>query len=112
MHAKLVKRRMVYVFIKTSNMYSMAMDEEVCKNVENHIKLMTSQVESYLPFLKSAFPFSSNLSEACFSLIVGSALSVFIYQYSMRLKVPSSEDFEEFGKLTLKYRDRIEQFFK
>lgn len=88
------------------------MDEDICKSIEDQIKLMTSQVESYIPFIKSAFPFSSNLSEACFSLIVGSALSTFIYQYSMRLKIPSQEDFEEFGKLTTKYRDRIEKFFK
>lgn len=90
----------------------MVLDEEIKKNVENHIKLMVSQTESYLPFLKTAFPFSSNLAEACFSLIVGSALSVFINQYSMRLKIPTNEDFEEFGKLTLKYRDQVEKFFK
>ena len=90
----------------------MAIDEEIQKNVENHIKLMIEQTESYLPFIKIAFPFSKNLSEACFSLIIGNALSVFINQYAMRLKYPTKEDFEDFAHITVKYRDQIDKFFK
>jgi hypothetical protein len=30
----------------------------------------------------------------------------------MRMKYPTAEDFTEFGKITLKYRDQIDQFFK
>lgn len=73
---------------------------------------MIKQTESYLPFIKTAFPYSTNLSDACFSLIAGNALSVFINQYAMRLEFPSIEDFEEFGKITGKYRDQVEKFFK
>lgn len=73
---------------------------------------MIKQTESYLPFIKTAFPYSTNLSDACFSLIAGNALSVFINQYAMRLAFPSIEDFEEFGKITGKYRDQVEKFFK
>lgn len=73
---------------------------------------MIKQTESYLPFIKTAFPYSTNLSDACFSLIAGNALSVFINQYAMRLAFPSIEDFEEFGKITGKYRDQVEKFIK
>jgi hypothetical protein len=30
----------------------------------------------------------------------------------MRMKYPSAEDFAEFGKLTFKYREQIDKFFK
>lgn len=63
---------------------------------------MVRQTESYLPFIKIAFPYSQNLAKSCFSLIVGNALSVFINQYGMRMKYPSASDFEDFGKLTFK----------
>lgn len=90
----------------------MVIQEDVKNYVENHIKFMIKQTESYLPFIKTAFPYSTNLSDACFSLIAGNALSVFINQYAMRLAFPSIEDFEEFGKITGKYRDQVEKFFK
>ena len=89
----------------------MVIQEEIRNYVEDHIKLMIQQTESYLPFIKVAFPYSKNLSEACFSLIAGNALSVFLNQYAMRMKYPSKEDFVEFGKITSKYRDQIEKFF-
>ena len=89
----------------------MAVPDEIMDHVEKHIKLMIQQTESYLPFIKVAFPYSKNLSEACFSLIAGNALSVFLNQYAMRMKYPSKEDFVEFGKITSKYRDQIEKFF-
>jgi len=28
------------------------------------------------------------------------------------MQYPTAEDFEEFGKISLKYRDQIDQFFK
>jgi hypothetical protein len=86
--------------------------KDIQDNVESHIKLMITQIESYLPFIKVAFPYSKNMADACFSLIVGNALSVFINQYAMRLKYPSASDFEDFGKLTLKYRNQVDEFFK
>ena len=79
--------------------------------VEKHIKLMISQTETYLPFIKMAYPYSKNLADGVYSLIVGSALSVFVNQYAMRMKNPTADDFSEFGKITLKYRDQVEQFF-
>lgn len=90
----------------------MAVPEEIMDHVEKHINLMVQQTESYLPFIKVAFPYTKNLADACFSLIVGNALSVFINQFAMRMKFPQQEDFAEFGKLTLKYRDQVEKFFK
>lgn len=84
---------------------------EIQDYVEKHIKLMISQTEIYLPFIKVAFPYSKNLADGVYNLIVGSALSVFVNQYAIRMKYPTSEDFSDFGKLVLKYRDQIEQFF-
>jgi len=90
----------------------MVIQEDIQDYVENHIKFMIKQTESYLPFIKTAFPYSTNLADACFSLIAGNALSVFINQYAMRLQFPSVEDFEEFGKITAKYRNQVDKFFK
>lgn len=90
----------------------MTIQKDVQDNVEKHIKLMISQIESYLPFIKIAFPFSQNLADSCFSLIVGSALSVFLNQYAMRMKSPSASDFEDFGRIVSKYRTQVDQFFK
>ncbi len=90
----------------------MVIQKDIQDYVEKHIKIMISQTESYLPFIKIAFPYSKNLADSCFSLIVGSALSVFINQYAMRMKYPSASDFEDFGKLTFKYRHQVDKFFK
>ncbi len=90
----------------------MVIQKEIQESVESHIKLMVTQIESYLPFIKISFPFSKNMADACFSLIVGNALSVFINQYTLRMKFPSATDFEDFGKLTLKYRNQVDEFFK
>jgi hypothetical protein len=90
----------------------MAIPSDIEDFVEKHIKLMISQTESYLPFIKVAFPYSSNITDGVYNLIIGSALSVFVNQYAMRMKSPSVEDFSEFGKIALKYRDQIDQFFK
>ena len=90
----------------------MVVPDEIMDHVEKHIKLMVQQTESYLPFIKTAFPYTNNLADSCFSLIVGNALSVFINQYAMRLKFPQESDFKEFGKLTFKYRNQVDKFFK
>ena len=90
----------------------MAIPADVEEYVEKHIKLMISQTETYLPFIKVAFPYSNNLADGVYNLIMGSALSVFVNQYAMRMKYPTSDDFADFGKVALKYRDQIDQFFK
>ncbi|NIT99969.1 MAG: hypothetical protein GWN01_03185 [Nitrosopumilaceae archaeon] len=90
----------------------MAVPTDIQEHVEKHIKLMVSQTESYLPFLKVAYPYSKNLADACYSLIVGSALTVFMNQYAMRMRYPKEEEFSEFGKMVAKYREQIDQFFK
>ena len=90
----------------------MVIEKDIQDYVEKHIKLMITQTESYIPFIKIAFPFSQNLADSCFSLIVGNALSVFINQYAMRMKYPSASDFEDFGRLVSKYRSQVDKFFK
>ncbi len=89
----------------------MAIPEEIIEFVEKHIKLMISQTETYLPFIKVAFPYSKNVADGVYNLIIGSALSIFINQYTMRMKYPTAEDFSDFGKIALKYRDQVDQFF-
>ena len=90
----------------------MAIPEDIEKHVEEHIKLMISQTESYLPFIKVAFPYSNNIADCVNNLIVGGALSIFINQYAMKMKYPTADDFTDFGKITLKFRDQVDQFFK
>ncbi len=90
----------------------MAIPADIEEYVEKHIKLMISQTETYLPFIKVAFPYSNNVADGVYNLIMGSALSVFVNQYAMRMKYPTAEDFADFGKVALRYRDQIDQFFK
>ena len=90
----------------------MAIPEDIEKHVEAHIKLMISQTETYLPFIKVAFPYSNNIADRVNNLIVGSALSMFINQYAIKMKYPTADDFTDFGKMVLKFRDQVDQFFK
>ena len=90
----------------------MAIPEEVEEFVEKHIKLMISQTETYLPFIRVAFPYSNNIADGVYNLIIGSALSIFINQFAMKMKYPTPDDFADFGKIALKYRDQVDQFFK
>jgi len=90
----------------------MAIPDEVEEIIEKHIQLMISQTETYLPFIKVAFPYSNNVADGVYNLITGSALSMFMNQYTLKMKYPTAEDFTDFGKITLKYRDQIDQFFK
>ncbi len=86
--------------------------DDVEEFVEKHIKLMISQTETYLPFIKIVFPYSNNVADSVYNLIIGSALSVFVNQYTIKMKNPTVEDFTDFGKIALKYRDQIDKFFK
>ena len=90
----------------------MTIDAEIEEFVEKHIKLMISQTETYLPFIRVAFPYSNNVADGVYNLIIGSALSVFINQFAMKMKYPTANDFAEFGKIALKYRDQVDKFFK
>lgn len=90
----------------------MTIPHDVQEFVEKHIKLMISQTEIYMPFIKVAFPYSNNVADGVYNLIIGSALSIFVNQFAMRMKYPTAEDFADFGKISLKYRDQIDQFFK
>lgn len=90
----------------------MVIPDDVEEFVEKHIKLMISQTETYLPFIKIVFPYSNNVADSVYNLIIGSALSVFVNQFTMKMKNPTVEDFTDFGKIALKYRDQIDQFFK
>ncbi len=90
----------------------MVIPDDVEEFVEKHIKLMISQTETYLPFIKIVFPYSNNVADSVYNLIIGSALSVFVNQYTMKMKNPTVEDFTDFGKIALKYRDQVDQFFK
>ncbi len=90
----------------------MAIPTDVEEVVEKHIKLMISQTETYLPFIRVAFPYSNNIADGVYNLIIGSALSIFVNQFAMKMKNPTVDDFTEFGKIALKYRDQVDQFFK
>ncbi len=90
----------------------MVIPDDVEEFVEKHIKLMISQTETYLPFIKVVFPYSNNVADSVYNLIIGSALSVFVNQFAIKMKNPTVEDFTDFGKIALKYRDQIDQFFK
>ena len=72
---------------------------------------MIVQTKAYLPFIKLAFPRVKDLSDACFTLIVGNVLTTFVTQYAMRMKSPAKQDFIEFGTITEKYRDQIRTMF-
>ena len=90
----------------------MVIPSDIEEFVDKHIKLMISQTETYLPFIKVVFPYSNNVADSVYNLIIGSALSVFVNQFAIKMKNPTVEDFTDFGKIALKYRDQIDQFFK
>ena len=91
---------------------SLVIQKEIHDTVESQISLLIQQTKTYLPFIKTAFPLSNNLSNACYGLIAGYALSIFLNQYTIRMKYPSHEDFIEFGKIVSKYQDQIDSLFK
>lgn len=89
----------------------MAIPIEIKNFVEHQIEMMISQTQTYLPFIKVAFPSSKNVADATFNLIAGYALSVLMNQYAMRVQSPTKNEFEEFGNIVSKYRERIEKLF-
>ena len=89
----------------------MAIPAEIKQIIEKQIELMIDQTKAYLPFIKLAFPKVKDLSDACFTLIVGTVLPTFVTQYAMRMKSPTEQDFTEFGIITEKYRDQIRKMF-
>lgn len=89
----------------------MAIPAEIKQILEKQIELMIDQTKAYLPFIKLAFPRVKDLSDACFTLIVGTVLPTFVTQYAMRMKSPNEQDFVEFGTITEKYRGKIKEMF-
>lgn len=89
----------------------MAVPAEIKQIMEKQIELMIDQTKAYLPFVKLAFPRVKDLSDACFTLIVGNVLPTFITQYAMRMKSPTEQDFVEFVTITEKYKDQIRKMF-
>lgn len=87
------------------------MQKEIYDFMKNHMDLLIGQAKSYLPFVKNAFP-NTNLSDACFNLIVSNAFYVFLSQYAMRIQSPSEQDFAEFGNLVSQYRAKVDEMFK
>lgn len=89
----------------------MAVPAEIKQIMEKQIELMIDQTKAYMPFIKLAFPRVKDLSDACFTLIVGNVLPTFITQYAMRMKSPTEQDFAEFVTITEKYKDQIRKMF-
>lgn len=90
----------------------MTIQPEIKEIIENQMDLMIKQANAYLPFVKIAFPKTMDLSDACYNLIVGNVLSVFITQCAMRMKYPTSQNFAEFSAITEKYKEKIREMFK
>jgi hypothetical protein len=90
----------------------MAIPKDIKDLLEEQMTLMIFQCKVFLPFVEYAFPYSKNPNDAYYNLIAGSAVLFFVNQYAMRLMFPSPEDFTEFGKITLKYREQINQLIK
>ena len=90
----------------------MPIPDDIQEYVEKNINLMISQTETYLPIIKIVFPYSKNVADGIYNLIIGSAISIFINQYAVRMKYPTADDFSELAKISYKYRDKIDQFFK
>ncbi|HSF28419.1 MAG TPA: hypothetical protein VLA53_05310 [Nitrosopumilaceae archaeon] len=89
----------------------MAIPAEIKQIIEKQIELMIDQTKAYLPFIKLAFPRVKDLSDACFTLIIGTVLPTFVTQFAMRMKSPTEQDFAEFGTIAEKYRSKIKEMF-
>ena len=90
----------------------MAKQPEIKDAIEKNMELMLTQTKSYLPFLRVAFPGTKDLSEMCYNLMVGNALTTFLSQYALRMKSPDEGDFAEFGLIVEKYRNKVREVFK
>ena len=90
----------------------MVIQPEISDAIDRNMQLMLTQTKSYLPFLRIAFPGVKDLSEMCYNLMVGNALTTFLTQYALRMKSPDENDFAEFGLLVEKYRSKVKEVFK
>ncbi len=89
----------------------MTLQPEVKEIIERNMDLMLKQTKAYLPFLRIAFPKTSNLPEMCYNLMIGNALATFLSQYTLRMQSPSEKDFAEFGVIVEQYRDKVKELF-
>ena len=89
----------------------MAIPLEITKIIENQMELMIKQAQTYVPFIKSAFPGVTDLSEMCFNMILGTVFVTFVTQYAMKMQYPNEQDFIELGTITQKYREKIKVLF-
>lgn len=89
----------------------MTLQPEIKDAIERNMELMLTQTKSYLPFLRVAFPGVKDLSEMCYNLMVGNALTTFLSQYALRMKSPGEGDFAEFGAIVEKYRSKVKEMF-
>jgi hypothetical protein len=89
----------------------MTIQPEIKETIERNMDLMLTQTKSYLPFLRVAFPRTKNLSEMCYNLVVGNAMTTFLSQYALRMQSPSESDFAEFGTIVEKYRNKVKEMF-
>ncbi|MGD8300719.1 MAG: hypothetical protein PVG43_07830 [Nitrosopumilaceae archaeon] len=90
----------------------MPIPKDIQDLLEEQINLMISHCKVFLPFIKGAFPYSKNPTDACYNLIVGSAVLILVNQYALRMMHPTAEDFAEFGKIASKYKEQIDKFIK
>jgi len=86
------------------------MQKEIEDAMRGHLDLLIQQARAYQPFVKAAFP-NANVADACFNLVAGNAFSVFLGQYSMRIRSPTEQDFADFGNLVSQYRQKIDELF-
>lgn len=100
----------IYFFIYFGEAVKYTVQKEIYDFTKNHLELLVKQTKVYLPFIKTAFP-GTDLSDACFNLVVGNAFSVFLGQYTIRIASPSEQDLAEFGSLVSQYREKVADLF-
>jgi hypothetical protein len=89
----------------------MTIQPEIKETIEKNMDLMLTQTKSYLPFLRVAFPSTKDLSEMCYNLMVGNALTTFLSQYALRMQSLGESDFAEFGTIVEKCRTKVKEMF-
>lgn len=89
----------------------MTLQPEIKEIIETNMDLMLKQTRAYLPFLRIAFPGIRDLSEMCYNLMVGNALTTFLSQYALRMQSPNEKDFAEFGILVEPYKKKVKELF-
>ncbi len=87
------------------------MQPEIKETIEKTMDLILAQIKSYKPFIRVAFPSVKDLSDLCYNLMVGNALTAFLGQCAMRMQTPSKDDFAEFGVIVEKYREKVKEIF-